>query len=231
MIPRLALNLKSNCLHFSAALGLVLLWQMHTTKPSEEIFLIQSIKSQKGQEESEDHWPSDLKMRSGVMVDLGKGVQSEPALITIGSCLPPGILNIRTFSVHSHRWNHLNANFMKKDTQKHYEQADPEVTEQGDRTLWPESPCPECLPQHFLYDCLFMKLPFLSRWRLALLSWFCACIPARRSASPYVSLCSKCVGTITQMREVFQGNVMLRVLFLYLATACLKAENVDLRFM
>lgn len=142
MSPRLALNLKSNCLHFSAALGLVLLWQMHTTKPSEEIFLIQSIKSQKGQEESEDHWPSDLKMRSGVMVDLGKGVQSEPALITIGSCLPPGILNIRTFSVHSHRWNHLDANFMKKDTQKHYEQADPEVTEQGDRTLWPESPCP-----------------------------------------------------------------------------------------
>lgn len=150
MSPRLALNLKSNCLHFSAALGLVLLWQMHTTKPSEEIFLIQSIKSQKGQEESEDHWSSDLKMRSGVMVDLGKGVQSEPALITIDSCLPPGILNIRTFSVHSHRWNHLDANFMKKDTQKHYEQADPEVTEQGDRTLWPESPCPECLPQHFL---------------------------------------------------------------------------------
>lgn len=64
---------------------------------------------------------------------------------------------------------HPDAYFMRKDIQKQCEQAEPVVTEQGDR-LWPELLCPEWLSQHLLWARLFMILPFLSYWMLAILS-------------------------------------------------------------
>jgi hypothetical protein len=116
MDRRLALNLRSNSCHLPrVGVSSAMAKACHEAQ-QKDAFDSTNKTVRRGQKGSEDHCPSDVRMRSKAMLDLGR-CRIKMLSITIDSHSSPGVLSIRTSFVHSHRWNHLGAYFLRKDIQ------------------------------------------------------------------------------------------------------------------